>query len=155
LLQFARVLVAAGRLEEAGRALSAIPDNLTPASRIEWLRTRADLLLAQKRWAEARKEIETLLALEPLDGRSMLSLGRTYREEGNAPRAMLAYEAAGRSPETAYEASVELANIEIQNRHFAKSVDYLERALSIQKTDVIEDALARVKSLVSRETNPN
>lgn len=152
LLQLARVLAAVGRFDEAERILAAVSDRLTPASRIEWLRARADLRLAQKQWAEARKEIEALLALEPLNGRGLLALARTYQEEGNLPRAAFAYESAIRIPEAAYEASVELANIEIQNRHFAKSVEHLERALSLQKTDAIEDTLVRVRSLVPHET---
>lgn len=147
LLQLAGVLIQAGRLDQARRTLEAASNGLTPAARIDWLRMRADLLIAQKRWPDARREINALLAIQPLDGPGLLSLGRTYLEEGDLPRASLAFEAANRVPESAYEASVELANIEIQNRHFAAAAGYLERALGIQKTDVIEDALARVRAL--------
>lgn len=155
LLRFAQVLTATGRLAEAERTLAAVSDHLTPATRVPWLQVRTDLRLAQKRWTDARQEIDALLALDPLNGRALLALGRTYEEEGNLPRATLAYEAAGRAPGTIYDASVELANIEIQNRHFAKAAEHLERALSIQKTDALEDALARVKSLVPPEPAPH
>ena len=50
------------------------------------------------------------------------------------------------------DASLELANIELKNRHYAKSVEYLQKALSIEKTDAVEDFLARVKTMVVRES---
>ena len=47
---------------------------------------------------------------------------------------------------------LELANIELKNRHYAKSVEYLQKALSIEKTDAVEDFLARVKTMVVKES---
>ena len=58
-----------------------------------------------------------------------------------------------RQPASAYQASLELANIELRNRHYAKAVEYLEKALSIEKTDTVQDYLARVRTLVPRENN--
>jgi predicted Zn-dependent protease len=152
LLQFARVLIAADKLPEAEQTLAAITGELTPPARIVLLQTRADLAMARKRWPEARQQIEALLALAPLNGRGLLTLGRTYLEENNVPRATVAFEAAYRIPDAAYQASLELANIEVMNRHFAKSAEYLEKALSIEKTDAISDYLARVRALARSET---
>lgn len=151
LLQYARVLIAAGQTAEAERTLDEISDKLTPPGRIAWRRVRAELFIAKKDWPGARKEVEALLAQEPLDGRGLLMLGRTYLEEKNLPRAELAFESALKVQESTYPACLELANIEIKNRHYAKSVEYLERALSMQKNDVVEDALARVRQLVPHE----
>jgi hypothetical protein len=49
-------------------------------------------------------------------------------------------------------ASLELANIEIKNRHYTKSVEYLQRALSIEKTDAVQDFLVRVKTLAAKDS---
>lgn len=154
LLQFARVLIAAGQLEEAEHILGEIAGASAPASQLELLRVRADLRLAQERWPEARREIEALLAKAPLDGRGLLVLGQTYAKEGNWPRAAIAFEAANRIPASAYQADLELANIEIQNRHFTKAAAYLEKALALHKTDAVETAYARIKALLPNEPNP-
>lgn len=153
LIRFAQVLIAAGKLAEAEQTLGTLKTDLTPQGRLAVLQSRADLLIARKRWADARTEAETLLKLAPLSGRALLTVGRTYAEERDVPRAMLAFEAAYRIPESTYRASLELAGLELKNRRYAKSVEYLEKALSIQKTETVEDYLARVKTLLARGTD--
>jgi tetratricopeptide (TPR) repeat protein len=151
LLHYAEVLIASGSLDEAQGVLAKL--NLDSKSEywLEFLQTKADLLAAQMRWPEARREIESLLKLAPLDGRALLSLGHAYAAEDDMPRATFAFESAVRVPATAYVASLELANIELKNRHYSKSAEYLNRALSIEKTDAVEDFLARVKTLADKD----
>jgi len=122
---------------------------LSPQGRLALMQCRADLLIARKLWPEARAEAEALLRLAPLDGNALLTVGRSYAEEHDLPRAMLAFESAYRIPDSAYRASLELAAIELRNRRYAKGVEYLEKALSIQRTDAVEDYLARAKMLLS------
>ena len=92
------------------------------------------------------------MSVSPLDGPALLGLGRAYAAEGDTARAIFAFESAYRVPRTTYAASLELANLELKNRHYAKSVGYLEKALSIEKTDAVEDYLARVKTLVVKDS---
>ena len=153
LIRLAQALIAAGKLTEAEQALGALQTELTPPGRLAVLQGRADLLLARKRWAEARAEAEALLKLAPLDGDALLTLGRTYAEEHDYAHATLAFEAAYRVPAGTYRASLELAGLELRNRRYAKSVAYLEKALSIRRTDSVEDYLARVKTLLVQEAN--
>ena len=153
LIRFAQVLIATGKLAEAEQALGALKTELTPPGRLALLQGRADLLIARKRWPEARAEAEALLKLAPLDGRALLTVGRTYAEEQDFPHAMLAFEAAYRIPESTYRASLELAGLELRNRRYDKSVEYIEKALSIQRTDSVEDYLARVKTLLGHDAN--
>ena len=128
--------------------LGFLPAKLSPEGRITFLQTRADLLAAQKKWADARKELQALLELAPLDGRALLSLGRAYAAEDDLPHAIFAFEAAFQIPNYTYRASLELATIELKNRHYDKSVEYLEKALSIERTSAVEDYLARVRTLI-------
>ncbi|HVZ65523.1 MAG TPA: tetratricopeptide repeat protein [Lacunisphaera sp.] len=151
LLQFAGVLIATGKLDEAGRTLAALPAELSPAARLERLQAQADLALARKRWPEARAKAEALLKAAPLNGRALLTVGQTYLEENNLPQATFAFEMAAQIPESAYQANLELANIELKNRHFAQAASRLEKALKIQRTDTIEDYLARIRALVPPE----
>ena len=151
LLHYARVLIATGKLSEAERVLAALKGELTPAGQRALLHARADLLLIRKRWPDARKEIETLLKTAPLDGDAWLKLGRAYMEEEDTPRATCAFETAYRIPEATYRACLELANVQLRNRHYAKSIEYLEKALSIERTDTVQDYLVRAKTLLGQQ----
>jgi tetratricopeptide (TPR) repeat protein len=150
LLQLAQVLIADGKLPQADVAFAALPPKFSPEGRLTYLRARSDYLAAQRKWPEARQALEELLRLAPLNGPALLSLGRTYAEEENLPRATFAFEAAAQIPDSAYRASLELANLELKSRHYEKSEEYLEKALSIEKTPTVEDYLAHVKSMIPR-----
>ncbi len=151
LLQFVRLLIDADRLTEAEEALAAVEKDATPEARTPALQARADLLMARKDWPAARVAAEAVLANAPLDGRALFTVGRTYAEEQDYARALLAFEAASRQPETAYRASLELASLELKNRRYAKGAEYLEKALSIQRTDTVEAYLSRIKTLIGNE----
>jgi tetratricopeptide (TPR) repeat protein len=148
LLQLAEVLVAGGQSSQAQAVLDALPAELTPEGRIRCLQIKSDSLAALKKWPEARQELQELLKLAPLNGRALLSLGHAYAAEDDLPHAIFALEAASQIPECTYRASLELANIELKNRHYDKSVEYLEKALRIEKTAAVEDYLARIKTLI-------
>ncbi len=155
LLHYAQVLIFAGRLTDAEQVLDRFSSKGANVGGVELIQTRADLFAAQKRWPDARHELDQLLKVNPLDGRALISLGRAYASEDDVPRATLAFEAAFHVASSTYMASLELANIELKNRHYAKSVEYLEKALSIEKTDAVEDFLARVKTLVVKDSQSN
>ncbi len=147
LLYFAQVLMGAHRLDEAGKVLARLKDSVTPARRNNYLQIRADLYAARKQWPEARKELQELLKSAPLDGKALLALGRTYAAEEDLGRAAFAFESACEVPEFTYRASLELANIAFKNRDYDKCIKYLQKALSLEKNDVVADYLARVKTL--------
>ena len=148
LTYYAQVLIAAGKLPEAEHALALVKGDLTPAGRIMLLQTRADLLMARKQWPDARREIEALIALAPLNGHALVTLGRIYVEEKDLANATITFETAYRIPESTYQASLELAKLEVTNRHYAKAVGYLQRALQLQRTEAVEDYLGRIRALL-------
>jgi tetratricopeptide (TPR) repeat protein len=150
LLRFAQVLIANGRLKEAEGVLDGLPASLTPVGRIGSLQARSDLFAARKQWIEARKALEELLKEAPLNGKALLSLGEVYAAEGDFIHAGFALEAAYKVPETTYQACIELANIELKNRHFSKCAEYLQTALNIERTDELQDYLDRVKALTAK-----
>jgi tetratricopeptide (TPR) repeat protein len=149
LIHYSQILIASGRLSEAEGVLGKFG---TDDATVEVLQLKADLLAAEKKWPEERTIIDLILKTDPLDGRALISLGRSYDAEDNIPRATLAFEAAYAIKASAYTASLELANIELKNRHYAKSVEYLQKALSIEKSDAVEEYLARVKTMVVKES---
>lgn len=149
MITLARLMVYSGNLPQAQKVLDSLGGKLSPSGNISYLQSRAELLIAQNKWAEARGTLEDLLKIEPLNGQALLSLGRVYVGEDNLPRAQFAFESAYQIPDSLYRACLELATLELKNRHFDKTVEYLEKALSIQKTAPVQDFLARVKPLLA------
>lgn len=150
LLHFAQVLIGTGRLPQAEEVLGRLKVGPTSQGRLTYLQARADLLAARKQWPEARKELQEILQSAPLNGKALLSLGRSYAAEDDLIHASFAFEAAYQIADSAYRASLELANIELKNRHYDKCVEYLQKALSLEKSDAVEDYLVRVKTLVQK-----
>ena len=151
LLHYAQVLISSKRLQDAQGVLDMFKSEGEDADGIELRQTRADLLAAQRKWPEERQELDGLLKLQPFNGRALISLGRSYAAEDDVPRATLAFETAYGVKDSTYIASLELANIELKNRHYSKSVEYLQKALSIEKTDEVQDFLVRVRTLVVKD----
>ena len=150
LLYFAQVLLSTGRLPQAEQVLGRLKTGLTPAGRLTYLQARADLFAARHQWPDARKELQELLQTAPLNGKALLSLGRSYAAEEDLIHASFAFESAYQIADSTYRASLELANIELKSRHYDKCVEYLQKALSMEKTDAVADYLARVKTLAEK-----
>ena len=151
LLTLAALQIDAGKFPEAKETLDRLEPRLAPARRVEFLQVRADWFAGQKKWPAVRTQLEALLQLAPFNGRALLGLGRAYVAEDDPAHAQFAFEGAARVDDVKYAACLELANLELKNRHYRRSASYLEQALHLERTDAVEDYLARVKSLVSDE----
>lgn len=152
-LQLVRVLMACSEWSKAQALLDEL--RKPPGEEREaFLRVQADLFAAQKKWGEAKTVLDELLQLSPMDGNALVSLGRAHLAEGDEVHAILAFEAAVQTNEGAHQASLVLANLELKHRHFERSVSYLEKALSIEKNEEVEDILTRVRSLAAASAYP-
>lgn len=155
LLYYAQVLIGDGKIDRAEQLVRRLEAaTLSVEAQLGLLQAKADIRIAREEWTAARVELENLLKLSPLNGRGLLALGRTYAAEEDWPQATLAFEAAYRVPAATYRASLELANLELKNGRYDRTIQYLEKALSLQKTDGVEDYLGRVRSLVASTTSP-
>jgi tetratricopeptide (TPR) repeat protein len=152
---YAQGLIAEGRLDQAGQILQAMGTNLPPELRGVWLEARIDLLVAGANWPEAQRAIAELLALDPLNGNALLRLGKVYRSKGDLPRSTFAFEQAYRLPGFTYAACLELSNLSLQSHNFDKSIQYIEKALSLQKSSDLQDYLIKLKTLApDHDNNP-
>lgn len=151
LLRLAQTLAAAGRPAEATAALQALPATLSGPARITRLLVQAQIARAAERWAEARRDLEAILAAEPMHGPALLALGTVHAAQGDDTRAVFLLESATHVPESAYRASLELANLELRQKHYARSVEHLRNALKLEHSDAVADYLARVQTLVDEE----
>lgn len=149
LLRFAESLAASGRPAEARAALAALPAQARSQSLVQRRLILAQLAASARQWPDARRELEAVLAVEPMNGPALLALGRAHAGEGDDARAGFAFEAAVRVPATAYRAHLELANLALRQREYARSVGHLEKALDLERSDAVAEYLARVRSLAA------
>ena len=154
MLAQANMLTGSGRYREAKETLDRLEPKVSPGKQVSFRLARAEWFTAQKQWTAARVEFEAILQQAPFNGRALLGLGRSHAAENDPARALLAFEAAFRVADTKYLACLELANVELRNRNYRRSVDYLQQALSIERTGPVEDYLARIKSLVNDDPPP-
>lgn len=148
LLRLAHTHLAAGRPDDAAAVLRVLPAGLSPRGRTARLLAEAQIARAAGRWADARRDLEEILTGEPMHGPALLALGGVHAAAGDDARAALVFETALQVPAAARRASLELANLELRQRNYPKSVAHLQRALSLEHSDEVADYLARVKSLV-------
>jgi tetratricopeptide (TPR) repeat protein len=152
---YAEGLIAEGRFDQAAAILQSMESDLPPESRRIWLETKIGLLVAEEQWPEAKTDIAELLRLDPLNGKALLRLGQIYRIQGDLPRAEFAFEQASRIPDFTYPACLELSNLSLQSRNYDKSIEYIEKALSLQSSSALQDYLIKLKTLVpDHENNP-
>lgn len=150
MLTYARVLIGSARYGDAERIVTALDGKVSAATQGDYRLTRADLLMAQNKWAQAAAELEDLARLEPMNGPALLNLGRVYVAQGQPARAQLAFESAVNLSSVTYRAALELATLELKNRNYDRTVRYLEQALAIERTAPVQDLLARVRPLVAK-----
>jgi tetratricopeptide (TPR) repeat protein len=150
---YAQGLISEGRYDQADAILKSMEASLTPGSRTIWLETKIDLLAAREQWPEARTYIAELLKLDPLNGKALLRLGQIYRLQGDVARATFTFEQAYRLPGTAYPACLELSNLSLQSHNYDKSIEYIEKALTLQKSGALQDYLIKLKTLVPDHEN--
>lgn len=148
LLEFAQILIADHQWADAASVLDGLAAGISAERKVAYLQTRADWLMGQQKWPEALAQARAILRLAPMNGTALVTEGKAYAAQGDRARAQIAFEAAYQVPDTAYQASIELANIELKNRHYDKTVGYLEKALTLQRSAALESYLAQIRTLL-------
>jgi tetratricopeptide (TPR) repeat protein len=143
-----------GRDTEAAEFLAAADKAVPAGQRGVFLEARAELAVARKDWAAARRDLEEALAARPLHGPLLLRLGQVLKAGSSETAAREYLEAATRHPESAYRAHLELADLELHARHFRPCADQLEQALAIEKSPALQEYLVKIKNLIPQNENP-
>ena len=154
LLTYARMLVGDGRLDEAEAILSGLEEQLDQRTRIPFLRAASEIAFARSDWVQARRRLEEMLSVAPLDGEGLVRLGQVHQMEGDLARAELVLERAYRLEDSRYRASLELANLAVRNRRIDRSITYLEQAIRLEESAELREHLERMKALVSFRGSP-
>jgi tetratricopeptide (TPR) repeat protein len=142
-----------GRDAEAAELLAAAEKEMPADQRGAFLEARAELAVVHKDWASARRDLEEALAGRPLHGPLLLRLGQVLKSSSSETAARQYLEAAARCPESGYSAHLELADLELQARHYRLCADQLEQALAIEKSPAIQDYLVKIKTLIPSNEN--
>lgn len=150
-LQLARMRIARKEWTQAQALLDAIRPAVADEARAEFLLVQADLFSARRKWAAARGALDEVLRSDPMNGRALVALGRIYAAEGDVPRATIVLETATQTRDGTREASIELAHLELKNRHFGKSVSYLEMAFALERSADVEEMIGYVRTLESNQ----
>ena len=148
LLRLAQSHAAEGRTADARAALQALPAGISAEGQVTRLLVQAQLARTAERWDEARRDLEQILAVQPMHAQALLLLGTVHTGAKDDARAAFVFETALRIPEAAYRASLELANLELRARNYAASAAHLQRALGLEHTDEVADYLARVRTMI-------
>lgn len=153
LLAVAQLYGRQDRMQEARDLLATIEPGLPRELRAEFLLARSELCVAQRDWPAARRDLETLLADQPMSGRGWLGLGRVAAEQRDASAARHAFDTAIRLPESAYAAHLEMANLEVREHHYTAGVDQLRQALALEDTPSVRAFLVRIEQLAAPNEN--
>lgn len=150
LINFARILGQQGQPDRALAVLAGAEGGLSGKLRCDLLQAKAGLLMDQRKWADARSNLEALLAIEPMRGAALVALGRVLQSSGEDLAAQQAYAAAAQLPESSYDAHIRLAEIELRARHYQPCIEHLEQALARENTPTLKEYLGKIKLIASQ-----
>jgi tetratricopeptide (TPR) repeat protein len=153
LLGFVQALIAAQQWTAAEQALATLPADLPAATQVVAELTRADLAGAREDTTGAQQHVQQALAIDPLNGRALLALGRLQKEQGDIARAEGSLELAARHPEFTYRASLELADLAVKTHRYARALEFLEKASALERSDILAQYIARVRLLLPDKEN--
>jgi len=148
-LKGARVIAGRGAFFETRRLLDGVEtvfgESLDPQQRKEMLRLRSQVAVAEGASEEQVALLEEIVALDPLDGAALVSLGQYHQSKGDAEQAIFYYERAQAIPDSEADACVRHAQLLVQQRKFTEAVDLLKRAQRVQPRQSVEDFLRDVE----------
>ena len=153
LIALAEALVAMGKLGPAEAALTDVDADLAPSEKVLFHLAKADLFSARKDSSHEKEALDATIALDPLNGRALLALGRFYKAHDDVTRADIALESATRQPEFTYRACIELADVALKTRRYQRALEYLERALAVENTLPLQQYIARIKGVIAQNEN--
>ncbi len=153
LLVIAQLYGRQGRLAEAFAVLATIAPDLPMELRAGFFSVRAELHFARQDWAAARRDLEVLLAEQPMNGRGWLSLGRVASAQDDLASARRAFDTAARLPESGYLAHLEMANLAVRDHRHSEGIDHLRQALALEDTPSVRAFLVRIERLVAHNEN--
>ncbi|KAF0094863.1 MAG: hypothetical protein E1N59_1598 [Puniceicoccaceae bacterium 5H] len=124
-----------GLYDEAGgyleRLRDALPADLPPEVRRRLAVTEAGIAVEQGKPERARTLLEPVVEADPLAGKALLLLARTYQDEKDWPKAAFYLERAQSLPDFQREALIALGRMEVERGDFSTALTHLRKAQSL------------------------
>jgi tetratricopeptide (TPR) repeat protein len=147
-LRAAKFLCANGALSEARLLVDGVEQKrpeLSDADKKQVLSLRASVAVAQGASAEEAAALEKLVELDPLDGNSLILLGKFQERAGNVEQAVFQFERA--AGVAAFEAQAKLSHGQLLVRQgkFQEALPLLRRAVELQPKEAWQKYLEQVE----------
>ncbi|MFT7464299.1 MAG: tetratricopeptide (TPR) repeat protein [Pseudohongiellaceae bacterium] len=153
-LRAARVLTAHGALKETRRLITSIEslrgEQLRPTERVELLRLRARLAVAEGNGSEEILVLKQIVDLDPLDGEALILLGQHAARTEDSEQAIFYYERAASLEDFEADAKVRHAQLLVTKERYAEALPLLRRSLALKPNDHVEEYLAQVERVAQR-----
>jgi tetratricopeptide (TPR) repeat protein len=135
-------------IQRAEAILRKTSQQLDSEARIRLLRLKAEHAQLSGASEKAIRLCEEVLALDPLDGHTMLVLARLQQEGGQLEDAVMTCERAARVPGHEAEALVRQAQIEVARQRYDRAVPLLEAAQTFRDQPHVARYLDQVRRMV-------
>lgn len=149
-LRAAEALGQRDRPVEARRLLAAVQEievELSPRDSLRRQRLHARLALAEGNHSEAVTVLEEALTDFPLDGSSLLLLGRAHAMTGETERAELAFQRAAEVPGFRAASLRQHGELLVTERRFDEALDHLRQAQTLEPRRHVERYIEQVERL--------
>jgi tetratricopeptide (TPR) repeat protein len=148
-IHVARVLVLNGALGETKRLIERIEElsgsNLSEDEQKDLLRLRAQIAVAEGASEEQIKILEKIVELDPLDGHSLILLGRHCSNSGDFEKAVFYYERAESIEKFEADAKVRHAQLLVGQGKYAEALPLLRRAQDLKPREDVQKYLEQIE----------
>ncbi len=154
MIQTAEVLMYRDGQKEAERLLASVEaiagDELDRHSKASILRLRAKIASDAGDLGAAAARLEQALDLSPTDGKAIIALGNTLKENGENEKASLIYARAYEIEGFRSLARVKTAQLLVDEDEVREAIDLIKEAQSIEFNEKVADYLANLEAFQKR-----
>jgi tetratricopeptide (TPR) repeat protein len=122
-------------------------DRLSEENRVDLLRLRARLAVAEGKGDEEVRVLKEIVELDPLDGEALILLGQHHAREGKTEEAIFYYERAQRLDKYEADACVRHAQLLVKESKYDEALPLLRRAQQVKPRENVEEYLEQVQRI--------
>jgi tetratricopeptide (TPR) repeat protein len=150
-LRAAKVLTSRGALSDTKQLIEHIESlhdkNLDKEDRIDILKLRARIAVAEGSGEEQIKVLEEIVALDPLDGEALILLGQHSARSNDFEQAIFYYERAENLEKYEADAKIRHAQLLVGQGKYTEALPLLRRAQDLKPRENVQKYLEQVERL--------
>ncbi len=148
-LRAARFMAATGALDEAAALADGVVSRrqeLPVADQKAILNLRATIAVARGQGEEEAAVLARLVELDPLDGNSLVLLGRFHERSGDLEKAVFQFERAAAVPEFEAQAKLSHGQLLVRQSKYQQALPLIRRAVELQPKEAWQKYLEQVEA---------